>query len=57
MGGFLQNNMKDIDKIVYGFRPLSRYEWFPTKHIDKDTGKELAPFPAPRDAWVVSYKI
>ena len=37
-----------------GFRPLSRYEWFPTCLVKKEK-KMNNLFPSPLEAWVVSY--
>ena len=37
-----------------GFRPLSRYGWFPTSEVEV-FARAFELFPAPLEDWVVSY--
>ena len=56
MGGFLQITTEFRQEVEWtSFRPLSRYGWVPTvtRMVLTKLKKE---FPAPIEAWVVSYR-
>ena len=57
MGSFLQKiNLRNASLDV-GFRPLARYGWVPTWKDWFGNKTMCWPFPAPREDWVVSYKL
>ena len=54
MGGFLLWFML-VAVGLFGFRPLSRYGWFPTKLVKQYKQYKSERFPSPLEVWVVSY--
>lgn len=56
LGGFLRLKKPALAGCLIDFRPLSRYEWFPTESPKVEI-PEFQGFPSPLEGWVVSYPI
>lgn len=56
LGGFLRLKKPALAGCLIDFRPLSRYEWFPTESPKVEI-PEFQGFPSPLEGWVVSYQV